>query len=368
MSLVRKSVVVLLTAAALLIAGVATYTYVRYQQLDDGVATDDVISPRPSASSAPPVNGMNILLIGLDSRTDNHGRPLPQAVLDELRAGEPDGQELADTMILVHLPKDSARPASAVSFPRDSYVDIAGGFGKHKINSAYARAKNAAADRLRAEGVTDDDRIARESATEGRRNLIATISALTGVGIDHYAEVNLYGFSEITKAIGGIDVCLNNPVHDSYSGADFPAGPQTLSGVDALKFVRQRHGLPGGDLDRIRRQQAFLAGVRDKITSAGMLTDPAATGRLIDAVSGSVLLDQGWDVADFARRIQALAGSSVEFQTIPTGRSDLSTPDGSAVQVDPAQVKEFAKLWLADPPMNNAAGGGGAAAGPTCVN
>ncbi len=118
-----------------------------------------------------------------------------------------------------------------------------------------------------------------ESAQEGRSTLIQTVEDLTGLQIDHYAEINLLGFYNLTTAIGGVDVCLREPVDDPLSGARFPAGPQTISGAAALAFVRQRHGLPEGDLSRIRRQQVFLAAVADKILSSGTLTNPARSAR-----------------------------------------------------------------------------------------
>ncbi|MFD1052067.1 LCP family protein, partial [Kibdelosporangium lantanae] len=188
----------------------------------------------------------------LDSRTDAQGHPLSREVLDALQAGNSDGEQNTDTMMVVHVPADPTKEAFAISLPRDSYVDV--GFGTHKLNSAYARAKIAAANQLRNQG-KDQATVDRESVTAGRKNLIASITKLTGLHIDHYAEINLYGFSEITNAVGGVPVCLNNPVHDPYSGANFPAGQQTLVGVDALKFVRQRHYLANGDLDRVVRQQ-----------------------------------------------------------------------------------------------------------------
>jgi LCP family protein required for cell wall assembly len=350
-SWIARSVVVLVSAAML---AVTAYAYVTYRNVTTNLATDDVIIPDTSGSTTPgsptparkPAQDTNILLVGIDSRTDAQGNPLSRAVLDALQAGNADGEQNTDTMMVVHVPADPAKKAFAVSIPRDSYVDIAGGFGKHKMNSAYARAKVAAANSLRAQG-KDADTVQRESTTAGRKNLIATVTALTGLHIDHYAEINLFGFSEITNAVGGVQVCLTNPVHDSYSGANFPAGPQTLQGVDALKFVRQRHGLNGGDLDRVRRQQAFLAGLANRLFSAGTLADPTKVGNLVDALTKAVVLDKGWDLISFAQQLNDLNGDKIEFTTIPTIRPNLATPsDGSAVEVNPGQVKAFVQNML----------------------
>ncbi len=320
-----------LTSAAVL--GAVAFGWLTYRSAVDELVTDDVIVADVPADlpEQPPRTDQTILLVGMDSRTDAHGNPLPQDVLDALRAGEATGVQNTDTMIVLHVPADPEKRAFAISLPRDSYVELAGGYGRHKLNSAYARALNETG-----------------SVTEGRRNLIATVTALTGLRIDHYAEINLLGFAELTNAVGGVPVCLNEPVDDRYSGANFPAGAQTLQGVDALKFVRQRHGLTNGDLDRVRRQQAFLAGLANTAFSAGTLTDPGAISDLVRALTKSVVLDQGWDLAAFAQQIAALGGDNLEFHTIPTGRINLSTPyDGSAVEVDPAEVQAFVQGLLA---------------------
>jgi LCP family protein required for cell wall assembly len=345
-----RTLVALVSAAMMAAIGFGWYTY---RTADEHVVRDDVIAavpvPQHSVRDLPRTE-QNILLAGLDSRTDTQGNPLPQEVLDTLSAGEASGEQNTDTMMVVHIPADPARKAFAISLPRDSYVDIAGGYGTHKLNSAYARAKNEGASRLRNEGA-DKASVERESTTEGRKNLIATVSALTGLKIDHYAEINLYGFSEITKAVGGVPVCLNNPVDDIYSGARFPAGEQTLKGVNALKFVRQRHGLPNGDLDRVRRQQAFLAGVASQLFSSGTLTSPTRINALVEALTKAVVLDRDWDLMTFATQAATLTGDHIEFSTIPTGTINLQTPsDGSAVEVDPAEVRAYVQTLLTDPP------------------
>ncbi|MBP2471255.1 LCP family protein required for cell wall assembly [Crossiella equi] len=359
-----KAGLALVSVAALTATAAGWYTYQRAAQ---DLATDNVITDEAGQPvlPKPPGTDTNILLVGVDSRTDAQGRPLSREVLDALQAGEAGGEQNTDTMMLVHVPADPTKKAFAVSLPRDSYVDIAGGFGKHKLNSAYARAKVAAAKTARGQG-KDNATVEKESVTAGRKNLITTVAKLTGLTVDHYAEINLYGFSEITKAVGGIPVCLNKPVRDDFSGANFPAGQQVLEGVDALKFVRQRHGLPAGDLDRVRRQQAFLAGLANRVLSAGTLTDPGKVQGLVDALTRSVVLDQGWDLLGFAAQVQGLTGGRIQFQTIPTLRANLATPgDGVAVEVDPAKVKAFVQNLLtgdATPPV--AAGGGSAGGAP----
>lgn len=334
--------------ASLLVLGATGYAWTQLSRLDRDLATADVIAP---SAQLPPgrdslAAAQNILLVGLDSRTDGQGNPLPQSLLDQLHAGDSgDGGDTADTMIVVHIPAGGGS-ATAISIPRDSYVQIADGYGKHKINSAYTYGKNAALTALSTQGVTGAE-LEREAAAAGARTAIETVEDFTGLAINHYAAVNLAGFYELSNAVGGVPVCLKAPVHDTYSGADLPAGKQTLSGAQALAFVRQRHGLPNGDLDRIARQQAFLAGMAQVVLGSGTLTDPGRLAGLVGAVSRSVVIDQGWDVLTFAEQMHNLSSSSLTFATIPVQSLSLQTPgDGDAVEVDPVQVRDFIDALL----------------------
>ncbi|MGH3933382.1 MAG: LCP family protein, partial [Pseudonocardiaceae bacterium] len=233
--------------------------------------------------------------------------------------------------------------------PRDLYVQLPEGYGKHKLNSAFIRAKSATEEQLVAQGA-DPATARRESIAAGRRLLLQTVNDLTGVGIDHYAEINLLGFSLLTEAVGGVQVCLREPVRDRFSGANFPAGPQVISGPDALAFVRQRHGLPRGDLDRILRQQAYLAALADKVLTAGTLSSPRRIRQLIDATQQALVLDEDLDVLDFAARMQGLAAGNVAFKTVPVLGDGESESDGAVLNVDPQAVQAFiAKVINNDP-------------------
>ncbi|MEV6445578.1 LCP family protein [Amycolatopsis sp. NPDC051716] len=329
-----------LTVVSLLVMGLTGYAWAAMQGLVNGLNYTNVISDG-GGGEKPADGARDILLVGLDSRTDAQGNPLPREVLDELRAGDADGELNTDSLIFVHIPNDGSK-AVAISLPRDTYVDIPGGYGKHKINSAYARAMLTARKDLQKKGVTDPKELDVQANQAGARELIETVQNLTGSTIDNYAAVNLLGFSEITKAVGGVDVCLNNNVKDEYSGANFTKGQHTISGVEALEFVRQRHGLPNGDLDRVVRQQVFMAGMARKVLSAGTLTNPGKLNDLIDAIKKSVVLSQHWDIFGFAQQMKGLTGGQLEFRTIPVKNIDYKTPeDGSAIQVDPTAVKQF---------------------------
>jgi LCP family protein required for cell wall assembly len=243
---------------------------------------------------------MNLLLVGNDSRTD-----LTDAQLAELNAGTDSGHN-TDTMILVHLPADGSK-ASFVSLPRDSYVEIPG-YGWEKLNAAYAY------------GYADTPSDAPESERQagGGQLLVQTVSHLTGLQIDHYAEVDLLGFFQLSSVVGGIEVNLCQPVDDRrWSGAFFAAGPQVISGADALKFVRQRHGLPRSDFDRIIRQQVFIAGVLRKMLSDEVLLDLGKQRELVDAAADALTVDQTLDLFQLAEQMQSVTTGDIQFQTIP---------------------------------------------------
>ncbi|WP_091679462.1 LCP family protein [Amycolatopsis marina] len=329
----------LLSVVSVVVLALTWYGWQFVGSLNEGLATTNVFDSKPQAV---PLDGaIDILLVGQDSRTDNDGNPLPREVLDQLHAGKADGQRSTDTMILVHIPQDGTR-AVAISFPRDSWVEINGGYGTHKLNSAFAYAYNDTHSTLMQQGEDDLKAIDERAKTAGRKNLIATIEQFVGKPglIDRYAEVNLASFYEITNAIGGIEVCLKEPVKEIRSGIDLPAGRQTIEGVQALAFVRQRYELENYDLDRIARQQAFLSGLARKVISTDVLTSPSKISELVSAVKKSVVLSEDWDLLEFAGQMRGLTGGNIEFRTIPVvGNARIGGAD--VVEVDVQQVQTF---------------------------
>ena len=289
---------------------------------------------------------IDVLLVGLDSRTDAHGNPLSEKELATLRAGD-DVSTNTDTIILVRIP-NNGKSATAISIPRDSYVE-APGVGKMKINGVYGSVKEEKRIKLVESGVSDAE-ADKQSTEAGREALIKTVANLTGVTVDHYAEIGLLGFALITDALGGVNVCLKDAVYEPLSGADFPAGWQKLNGPQALSFVRQRHDLPRGDLDRVTRQQAVMASLAHDVISSKTLSSPSTLNRLEDAVQRSVVLSEGWDIMDFVKQLQKLAAGSVAFATIPIVEEAGWSDDGmqSVVRVDPAHVKKWVGGLLND--------------------
>jgi LCP family protein required for cell wall assembly len=339
--------VALVSAIALAVTGIAWYGV---QTLRHSTNTTPVLSELNSAPNQPPADdgATDILLVGSDSRTDAQGHELPASVLAQLRT-QFDAGVNTDTIIVLRIP-DNGGKAYAVSIPRDTYVSIPG-WHDDKINAAYGVIQAQTAQQLRASGVTDQTKIQQESRQAGQLALIESVQNLTGIHIDHYAEINLYGFYLLSKAIGGVEVCLKHATTDKNSGADFRAGEQLISGSDALSFVRQRDNLPNGDLDRIVRQQVFLASAAKKILSAGTLTNPSALAGLANTVRASLTTDPGLDLITFAQQAQSLVSGNVEFVTIPVVNDNARSPSGqSIVAVNVPAVHQFVTNLLASSP------------------
>jgi len=258
----------------------------------------------PGAEDRPVGSAMNLLLVGIDSRVD-----LTAEQRSAFSTGGDSGLN-TDTIILAHVPADGSG-ASFVSFPRDSYVDIPG-HGQDKLNAAYAYGYTS----------VSSSQPESERQTAGSQLLVRTISQLTGLQIDHYAEVDLLGFFNLSTVVGGVEVNLCKAVNDKKSGAVFEAGPQTISGVDALRFVRQRHGLPGGDFDRIVRQQTFIAGMIRKMVSENVLLDLGKQRELVQATADALTVDQSLDLLSLAQQMQSVTPGSIDFQTVPNLGTD----------------------------------------------
>ncbi|MGB3444259.1 MAG: LCP family protein [Actinophytocola sp.] len=283
----RRYGLVLATAAVVAVV-VAVAAFVVPEVFRRSTPTAPVADQQNGQQAAPPTS---VLVVGVDTRGNT------------------------DTVVLTQTHADGG--VSLVSLPRDTWT------GQSKLNQIYV--------------------------TDGKRPLVEAVTSLTGVRIDHLAIVDMSALAAVADAVGGVPVCLLAATEDEYAGAAFPQGEQVISGSEALAFVRQRHGLPNGDLDRVVRQQAFLRGLATKLPDADL-------GTLLDAVHNAVETDEGFDLLGF---VQALAGAtSLHVGTIPTGPTDIETPQGLALEADPAQVREFVAGLAGTPPSD----------GVPCVN
>jgi LCP family protein required for cell wall assembly len=270
-----------------------------------------------------------------------------------------------DTMMIVHIPADGSK-ATLISLPRDSYVKIPG-HGMNKLNAAYVEGYNGAS------GTADQKR------TAGADLLIRTITNLTGLTINHYIQVSLMGFYDISNAIGGVTVNLCHNVNDTVkynrsigsdggSGLKISKGKHSIKGVQALEFVRQRHNLPNGDLDRVRRQQYFLTAAFRKVASVGILFKLKALG---DAVKRNIYLDPGLHLIDLAHQMENLSANNIIGKTIPFEHFqdvDINGVSQSVEIVSPAHVQRFLDKLInppAPPSSASASHTGGASLHPS---
>jgi LCP family protein required for cell wall assembly len=309
-------------------------------------------------ASGPSLGPQNILLMGLESRTDWNGNILPNSILGKLHAGSRQavlngtGGNDTNTLILIHI-FAGGKKAVGFSIPRDDWVNFAGTVGPQqqgKVDQAYGVSMYYEQAQLRQQqpGISQDQ-LAFLGNEAGRKAAVATVEQLTGVHIDHFAEVNLDGFYELARVFGGVEVCLNHAVHDRYSGAHFRKGYQHLDASQALAFVRQRHGLPNGDLDRTHRQQAFIDSVLYQLRTEGVLSDLSKVNALLAVAKQYVITDAGWNLLDFAQEAQSLTGANLVFHTLPI-QGYITIDRQDANQVDPAYIKSIVHAAFYPPP------------------
>jgi LCP family protein required for cell wall assembly len=263
------------------------------------INTEDIsnkLDNRPTKLPGPEVGApINILLIGSDTRKGQGGG---------YGGNSQFSQQLSDTNILVHI-AGNREWATAVSIPRDTAIQMpdcqksdggisSGYYGR--FNEAYSRG--------------------------GASCVVKTLEQETGIFIDHFMIVDFKGFINVVDAVGGVDVCLTNAVNDRKSKLNLPKGISTVSGKQALAFVRARGTLgDGSDLSRIRRQQDFLASLVKKVTSAGTLLNPVKVLNIVEAVAGSLTTNPELGSLDgmkkLAFNLQNLRPSTVRFITAP---------------------------------------------------
>jgi LytR_cpsA_psr family/LytR cell envelope-related transcriptional attenuator len=171
---------------------------------------------------------------------------------------------------------------------------------------------------------------------------VATVESLTGVHIDHFAELNLDGFYELAKVVGGVEVCLDHAVpYDPYSGFSAKhAGYQHLNAKQALAFVRQRHGLTNGDFDRTKRQQAVIDSVTKELRTDGVLDDLTKLNDLLSVAKQYLITDAGWNLLDFISQMRGLSLGNVTFRTLPE-IAPITIDGQDANEIDPAQIQQI---------------------------
>jgi LCP family protein required for cell wall assembly len=372
--LIVASVKVLAALASTVAVVVTGVGWSAYRTASAGITTSEALAGEPESTGS----DQNILIMGLDSRRDQRGRPLPPDIYDALHAGgEDSGDGDADALIVLHLPAGNA-PATAISIPRDDYVDLAGcptSDCRGKIKEAYSLAYQRALSRNGSADVHSDPASQEQAAREaGRKAEISTVRRLLQIPIDHFVEVTLAGFFQIARVVEPITVCLNEDTADRYySGADFHRGAQQISAAQAMAFVRQRrdaNDVMFTDLDRTRRQQAFIVSVAAALRHSEAFSTPTRLRALLDVAKQNVAVDAGFDLEDLARNLSAFPDRPVGLYTLPVA-SFGEIPDGEYVNfIDLPAIRSIVhNLVATDLPAAAATGSGdpgaGAGAQPT---
>jgi LCP family protein required for cell wall assembly len=354
----------IMTLVSMLVLGVTGYVWAQVDTKIGVHRSDALIAPGEKKS----LDGdTNILIIGLDSRLDENGNPLPQNIYDALHAGDDSvGGYNANVLMLLHVPVHGQ--AVEISIPRDDYVSLPGcpdGVCKEKIKQAYGLARDEAYNKLRAKGETGVQ-LEQDARDAGRKEEADAVSQfLGGVPIDHFVEVTLVAFFQIAQVVQPITVCLQQTTHDTYSGANFNAGTQQINASQALAFVRQRRdNVPGDyfynnftDLDRERRQQAFISSLAYQLRQVGTFTDPTKLSAILNVAKQNTAIDSGLDLLVFAQEASNLTGGQITFNTLPVERfANLGGSIGDVNIVNVPIIQAEVKALLAPPVAPSSSG------------
>jgi LCP family protein required for cell wall assembly len=281
--------------ATLTITFVSLSAYAAYRGVYDSIH-HITIAKGELGKRPPKLNGsQNILIIGSDSRAGIHGY------------GRGIRGSRSDTSMLLHIPPTHSG-ATVISFPRDTMVPIyqcqADGQGHHgqqaqpggleQLNSTFSFG--------------------------GAPCLWKTLEQVTHIHIDHFVQVDFAGFQSIVNDVGGVPVCLPYAIRDPASKLNLPAGRSVVQGTQALAFVRERHIGMGSDLQRINRQQIFLASLAQKVKQSSSLTNPAKLYNLVHDIASSLTTDSGLSFNDMyaiANSLKGLSPSALQFVMAP---------------------------------------------------
>ncbi|MBO0885248.1 MAG: LCP family protein, partial [Mycobacterium sp.] len=333
----------MIALAAVSVLGASGVGWFTTHNVRQGLTTSRVLASQPHHSLG---SDQNILVMGLDSRLDEQGKPLPEALYKALHAGSPDdGGNNANVLMVIHIPGNGSK-ATAISIPRDDYTELSGcpdNQCQGKIKQAYGLAFDEKAKNMPSgiePGTQEFEQAARDA---GRKAEIDTVSAfLGGVPIDHFVEVTLAAFYEVAQVVAPVTVCVNENTADAFSGAHFHQGSQELDAASAVAFVRQRRdtetGIDFSDLDRERRQQAFIVSLSHKLSQTGTLTDPAKLAQIYDVAKANTAIDSGFDPIGFATNSSAVTSGNASFLTLPIDHFG-QTDDGESINVvDPDTI------------------------------
>jgi LCP family protein required for cell wall assembly len=320
---------VAISVAVVAVAAIAVGTFLvvdLFNRVGDGaVALEGSSEVQPPTIGAYPADqAFSILVVGTDECSEQ-----TTALLAE-RCTEADGILRNDVNLLVHVSAEP-RNVTVVSLPRDLMIEVpectredgssAPALSKQSINAVFDHA--------------------------GLSCVAKTVSSLGDLPIDYAAKISFDGVMAVTDAIGGVEVCIaGDGIRDRHTGIDWPAGVRTVSGYDALQFIRTRHGVGDeSDLARISNQQQYMSRLAKKVLSEETLTDIPKVLRLSNAIADNIVpsesLDDPLRLAQFALALKDVRFSDFVFVQYP----NLTDPDDENRVVPNEEAA--AQLWTA---------------------
>ncbi len=281
---VKRVIVGFLVFANVVVFGALGAVWWAANRVESAVSTvPDLTLPTTPTSSG----SRTFLLVGSDSREG----------LDDLTNFGPAGGQRADVIILARVHPESGT-MQLLSLPRDLRIHFGGRTGR--INATFA---------------------------DGAAELVAAVSAETGVEINHYLQVEFGGFKGIIDAIGGIRITFPYPARDLSSGLDVAAGTQLLDGDTALAYARSRKyqelrngewvSVDANDIGRTRRQQDVLLAILTQVDRPSSINGFQS---LLDALGKFVIVDSGFnaeEIIDLGWSMRSISGADVESITLP---------------------------------------------------
>lgn len=343
----------LAAAVLLVVSGYAHKAVGELNQIGDGV---------PIAGSSS-VGAMNILVMGLESRTTFQGQELDHHLQFVMHVGSVGSQD-TDTLILVHIFPGGQR-AVGYSIPRDdlvTYPEPYDGFTQGKIDGAYYFAYLQYLNSTSSSSMSQYDRY-QNANRAGQAAEIATVDAVTGVHVDNYVTMNLVGFYELAQDFGGVEVCVtpttvngvpNANLADTASGWDAVAdgynlkkgGSQylKLTAAQSLAFVRDRDSLPDVDLSRTHRQQAVIDYVIWELKNENAFADIGRLDNLLGDAKQYIMTNPGFNLLDFATNLHALSGKNLSFHTLPVASFADIDLNGSMQDVNDIDIPYIQRL------------------------
>jgi len=274
----------------------------------------DLTVPEKTRPEVNETDAVNILLMGADAGTERNG-PDTSILKDAASGHWPAGKYRSDATMVLHIDADR-KHAYVVSIPRDSFVPIYDDKGqereKSKVNAALS--------------------------LYGPSGALATVEQLSDLRIDHVAMVDWDGFEAITDTMGGVDITVDGK-------------SERMNGKEALAYVRERHHLPGGDFDRVKRQQNFLRALMGRAFERGVVTNPVSLKDTLDSVTENMAVDDDWtngQIRSLAFSLRGVRQDDVSFMTVPVTGTDNHPTAGSIVVLDEPGTKELFKAMRDD--------------------